>query len=231
MPLDNPSPNRRHPTDPARHPTEPDGRPDPPVPDTDLIAARRIAQAWSRLFGPDAMCIEATRCGIEALGRLGIPARPLPCAITVFNQFALAVAGRGIPVDEWPPWAHSVAVVPDPPDSSPGNSFRERRWNGHLVIEGDTFIADLTLGAFARPDRNLVVHATAWAKDREIVPFAGTWAAACGTAGVVITPRPELAAWRTGSAWRRRPDPDLIAYLAAAAAATTGLEPRARPQP
>lgn len=200
----------------AEQPARSSSRPSPPAVDPDVIAAGRIAKAWGRLFGPSPMCIEATRCGIEALGQLGIPARPLPCAISVFNQFALAVAGRGVPIDQWPAWAHSIGVDPDRPPT-PSKAARDRRWNGHLVIEGDTFIADPTLGAFAHPDKGLTVGPTAWQKDRDIVWFADCWVAACGTAGVVITPRTELAAWRTGSAWRRRPDPGLIAYLATAA--------------
>jgi hypothetical protein len=221
---EDPSSTRRHLHELARHTSKPADLPGPPATrHPDVAAARRIAQAWGRLFGPEAMCIEATRCGIEALSRLGIPARPLPCAITVFNQFALGVAGRGVPADRWPPWAHSVAVVPDgtyipPGDAGGDRSQRKTRWNGHLVIEGDNFIADLTLGAFARPDKDLVVHATAWEKGYEVVSVEGSWITACGTAGVVITPRPELAAWRTGSAWRRSPDGHVIDLLVAAGA-------------
>jgi hypothetical protein len=174
-----------------------------------------MARRWQALgIGhPDggAMCIEATRAGIAALAQAGIAARPLPCGITVFNQTALDLYMRGVPRTRWPPAARSVTVSPELPNSGPG-------WNGHLVIDHDEFVCDLSLGAFSRPGR---VHTrpTVWAKGTDLVPVDATagpaWIAYRPDRPVIvmIDPKPRLAAWRQTAAWRQDPPTSVIDEL------------------
>lgn len=178
-------------------------------------AARRMARRWHALsiVHPDSrpMCIEATRTGIAALARVGITARPLPCGITVFNQTALNLYRQGVPTTLWPAGARSVTVSPDLPNDGPG-------WNGHLVIDHDDFICDLSLGAFSRPGR---IHArpTVWAKATDLLcvdASAGpAWIAYRSDRPIIvmIAPKPRLAAWRQTSAWRQDPPTDVVDEL------------------
>lgn len=176
------------------------------------LIARRLAIAWAQeVTDSRPMCIEATRCGIEALRRLGVKAQPLPCEILVANRYAYDLVCRGVPVSQWPPWAHSVGVAPG---LTPARPLR-RGWSGHLVIEGDDFIADFSLAAFTRPQRGLIVGPWAWAKDHDIRLIGDRWVAVGVDIAIQIKPRPELAGWRTGSAWRRTPNNALVHRLVA----------------
>lgn len=168
--------------------------------------AFRLARAWREstlpaTFGEVTHCIEAAKLGRLALKRVFVDAEPLPCGYVICNAEAEALMGRGVPVSEWPGSAWSVGVDPDATDV-PGVG-----WNGHLLLRGDGWIADLSAGQFSRPLRNLTVHAWAAPIDptKDVLTEPTRYAAPDGNVVALVVPRPELRAWKNGSAWRGTP--------------------------
>lgn len=198
---------------------------------------RRVAWAW-KAAGLDAKlksCIQSTRIGLEVLANLEIQATALPCAIVVRNAEAVDCSLRGLPVADWPPTAWSVGIDPDAPAPAQtpaeaassallggpviDNRTGERGWNGHLLIEGEGWLLDLSANQFSRPLRNMELHAWA-APITPLDPDAGdnSWLITMtNSVNVRVYPRVELAAWRNGSAWREDPPQDAVTavtYLA-----------------
>lgn len=116
-----------------------------------------LAAAWNQWwdedgfpFSPDC-CINASRTGIEVLRQLGVKAKPLSVSIVVFNDFAWRLFQADKPTCEWPPQAWSIGV-------STGQDSRPGKWNGHLMIEGDGWMLDLSARQFHRPGRITVTE-------------------------------------------------------------------------
>lgn len=113
-----------------------------------------LALAWKRWgqepgfpYGRD-HCINGSRVALGALDLLGIPARPASVTFAIFNQFAWDMYCRQIPVDKWPEHAHSIGVDKrDTHDPKPGG------WYGHLIVEGDGWLLDVSAAQFDRPGR------------------------------------------------------------------------------
>jgi hypothetical protein len=164
----------------------------------ETAVARRVAIAWGDAFGGASVCIEATRYGIEALRRLGVKAWPMPCEVVVMNQLGFRLAVDGVPAATWPPRAYSVGINPG---LKPNRSVH-KGWNGHLVVGGAGFLADLTFAAFSRPERDMATWAGAWDKGREIHKVNNEWVAVSDDIVFWFTPRCDLTRWRTSGAWR-----------------------------
>lgn len=184
-----------------------------------IAAAIGAANAWPfrapMPTGGSGKCIEATRYLIEALRPLGIKARPLPCAIVVANNAAIDPILQGLPADQWPADAWSIGVDPNQPH--PGS-----QWNGHLIAEHELFICDLSLGEMSRPAKNLHLEPTVIPRALLTQTDQGFIARNESTL-LMVFPRPELAAWRKGSAWRQEPDPALVKTMTAAARDYAGI--------
>ena len=183
---------------------------------TELELAKELARAWTPIAPASLQgaCIESTKYGIEVLRRVGVKAKPLPCALAAFNQAGWRAFQAHLPFRDWPEEAWSIGVDPDrrTPDPEPGR----RGWDGHLIIEGDTFLADLALGDLARPHRQLYLEPLAVAKGGEAAHLEGGWAAVSDQGTVVVwQERRELRRWKQGSAWRRPPDEELVETLVA----------------
>lgn len=204
---------------------------------TELDMVRRVAWAWKAAGLDEKMksCIQSTRIGLDVLANLGIQARALPCAIVVRNAEAVDASLRGLPVQDWPPSAWSVGIDPDAPPADSGvdkttstlfgggkvfdNRTGERGWNGHLIIEGGGWLLDLSANQFSRPLREMELHA--WAapvSPLDLEAGDNSWLITMvGGVNVRIYPRPELAAWRNGAAWREDPPEEAVTavtYLA-----------------
>lgn len=114
-------------------------------------AARRLVDEQSTKVND---CVLATKIGSIMLARVGVPHRPTPVHVAIYNRDGWAYAQRGVPLAEWPDSAHSLGTQKGIP-AAPG------RWNGHLVLVlrggGQRALLDLSPRQFRRPQHGVVI--------------------------------------------------------------------------
>jgi hypothetical protein len=142
------------------------------------------------------LAAEATMLGLEALHRVGINATARACGLTIYSRPAFdLVQTRAAPTLEWtdhkcarelsphqvlrqllapnlPPRGHSLWVEGRNHTTKRPFEVTKHRvvFNPlHTVIEHESFIADLGLGAFARDE--IAVTSTVWRRGSDIRPF------------------------------------------------------------
>lgn len=155
-------------------------------------------------------CVASTRIGLGAFRRLGIPARPLPVEVAIFNPTMARLLREGThpTLALADPRAWSVGAGPD--DSTP---LKPKGWKGHLVILTESFLVDLSLDQFARPERNLDLEPIALPRPEGWPDEVKDWATWRTDAGIEIMYRSiEDWRWRNSPDWRRKRD-DLTAEI------------------
>jgi hypothetical protein len=112
----------------------------------DLLQAAADAARAAVLtrFRPDS-CIATTRVVIEVLRAFGVPARPWPVNVKIFNAAAWPLANARVPVAEWPGDAWSVGI-----DVRNG-----RDGVGHLVAVSGLRMIDASIDQASRPGMNM----------------------------------------------------------------------------
>ena len=162
-----------------------------------LSAVTRLCRAATlEVCSPDS-CIASTRVLIGVLDYFGYASEPLPCTAVVWNAAGYEATDAEIPVDQWPPDAHSVGVV------GTGAARAPKRWDGHLVaMVEDRWLIDASLDQFSRPQKGivttpLVIDAVDW-DDRTKMHV---WRRGDGIViGYQLMPNP--GAWRSSPDWR-----------------------------
>lgn len=178
---------------------------------SDYETAIAVAGAWNAswlpaTFGERTHCIEAAKIGLAVLKELGVTARPLPCAYRIANPLAHEFISTRQPVSEWPDDAWAIGVDPDSNAPGPG-------WNGHVVVLGDGFMLDLSAGQFHR--RHIPSKAYAAPLDDMDPTLPMRFERVGDDIVVEVWPRPELRAWKNGSAWRLPVTPKVVDSLVA----------------
>lgn len=161
---------------------------------------RALAQAWNSWWDEPSFpytsdcCINAARVGVEVLKRLGVPAKPVSVRIFLFNRFAWDLYRKGVPIGTWPEHAWSLGVGDRDGFDEPG------RWNGHLMVEGDGFLLDLSARQFDRPGR--IVVNEPWV----IPPLRYDPDAYTDELGQVLLVKrwPQANGWRNAGGWINR---------------------------
>jgi len=161
------------------------------------IEVRLLAKAWDTWqhdptfpFRPD-HCINGTRVGIHVLRNVGVEAKPVAVEFAILNRFAAELYLGGVPVGDWPEHAYSIGARSDHEPAEGG-------WAGHLMIEGEDWVMDLSARQFHRPGKidcpGPIVLAgaleanNAWVDDHQQV--------------LVIRRDPANNAWRGASGWK-----------------------------
>lgn len=132
-----------------------------------------LADAWSSEIRPIVQinaCILAARAGTAALHYFGVDAVEVAGDIVVFNEVGHDLFCQDVPIGDWPEDAWSVGTC----EGSPGNGYA-----GHLVVQTDGYVVDLTAYQSHRPRKQLFVP------DSVII------------AADTVTEAPPWRAWRT----------------------------------
>lgn len=150
-------------------------------------------------------CIAATAVAVEVFKRLGMPARPTPVNVSVFNDSGWKHYRRGLLPPQWPEEAWSVGVGYDPKKiySDDGN------WNGHLIVRLPELnvLIDFNCSAISRPKRGIVLEPHPLRIDfdqflREKNPFI----ARINDTVIIYQHVPENTAWKSSPDWLGRKD-------------------------
>jgi hypothetical protein len=169
-----------------------------PCETTDLVKRYRDAWLeWSRRpdfpLAPD-HCINGTRIAVDVLTELGVRCRPVSVDVRVYNRFAVELYTAGVPIRQWPVHAHSIGTDLD--------NERSGQWGGHLIVEGDGWLLDVSARQFHRPglvevDRPLMIEG--------MLPRRGNAVFTdCHGQAWVIRRTPTNDGWRRAPGWRRR---------------------------
>lgn len=147
-------------------------------------------------------CIEAARICVAAWRRAGVDCKAVACDVWAFNAKGWGLANLNVAAADWPADAWSVGCDCD--DRSLHTSRSDgstSRFNGHVVIVGAGWLADVTAQQFHRPSKGIVLHGAVLAErpddEREPVAYRAD------TTTVVYRLRPEMASWRLTPAWRQ----------------------------
>lgn len=125
------------------------------------------------------------------------PARIVACDVLAANAQAVGLIQREVPVASWPPGAWSVGAV-----HHPGYSGDD--YNGHVVAIAGNWLIDLSIGQFARPDRNILI-AGPTAVDISPDPEANVIEVDLPRRGSLgWTLRPDQTGWRQSPDWKQR---------------------------
>jgi hypothetical protein len=153
----------------------------------------RIDELWptiSQAYRANA-CILITRTAIEVASYFGFRWHPLPVDLALFNKPGWEAYKAELPMPQWAPEAWSLGCVCKDELDADG-------WSGHLLVEGDGWVADLDARQFNRPAKN--IELTNWALDT-----AGQeppWTLRQGDLTFWLRPRPEVTAYRRAKDWR-----------------------------
>jgi hypothetical protein len=154
------------------------------------------------LYSPD-RCIAATRHGIEALAYFGIDAKPLKVMLVTGNEAWADWMNAGMPGGTMPEEAWSLGVDLD--------SVRPKGYAGHLVawLPREQMLVDLSLGQFARPDRDMPLpKAAAFDVPEDFFTHGAAWSVTDDVSGkhvvLVYDPRTEKD-WLHAPDWQRKP--------------------------
>jgi hypothetical protein len=110
-----------------------------------------LADAWSSEIRPIVRinsCILAARAGTAALHYFDVDAVEVAGDMVVFNELAHDLFCQDVPLREWPAEAWSVGTC----EGSPGDGYA-----GHLIIQTDGHLLDLTAYQSHRPHKALLV--------------------------------------------------------------------------
>lgn len=159
-------------------------------------------------------CIEASRIAVATWRKAGVSCRAIAADVLAFNAKAFGLWQLGIASDQWPSDAWSVGCWCDRGISRTGSSGETHTFNGHLVVVGDGWLADLTAQQFNRPQYGIHVPETVLITgdphqrgDKQEFGFRHE------TTTVMYRLRPEIASWRLTPAWRQDVDRDLLDLL------------------
>jgi hypothetical protein len=165
-------------------------------------------------------CISSVRILTEVLDYFGHSSEPLPCTTMVFNAKGYELAEQGVPVDQWPPEAHSVGAL-----GSGRLKPEVNGWDGHLVaLVEDHWLVDPSLDQFSRPERGIttvpvVLDVTMWT-DRS---RACQWGRPDGQV-LVYQVMPSPGPWRESPDWCGRENLKLFRSAIAASIRTLKQE-------
>jgi len=152
-------------------------------------------------------CIEVSRLLVDTLRRLGISEAKAVAVDVVFGN-AAAKGLQGVPMDEWPPDAHTCGagvgyqMLAAGSTTEPG---RRKGFVGHVVVVGDDWMVDMTAQQFHRPDRGIIIEGPVCTgsvpgigskhhHELELALPEGGWC--------LYVTRPEVKSYRTSNAWR-----------------------------
>jgi hypothetical protein len=110
---------------------------------------RAVRAAVLEKFSPDS-CIASSRVLIDVLRSLGVLARPVAVRTVALNAEAFRLFAEDVPVENWPPTAHSVGVAAT-------GEKTDGRWDGHLVVVSGDWLIDPSADQMSRPGKNLVL--------------------------------------------------------------------------
>jgi hypothetical protein len=114
--------------------------------DTEAGVINHIASRWLATYPPEENnCVLAARVLVVVCEHFKVAAREVPVNVQVFNQEAAVQMFAGVADPSlWPASAEVFATSIAP---APGGGF-----GGHLIVETDHYLVDLTAGQFNRPN-------------------------------------------------------------------------------
>jgi hypothetical protein len=136
-------------------------------------------------------CILATRIGLEVGQYFGFSWRALPVDLAAFNDTGFAAFEAGIPVADWPAGAWSVG-------SACENRLGDDGWSGHLIVQANRWLLDLSASQYARPHKDINIQP--WLM--EINDAESPWLAGQDGLHMVLKPRPDITIYRKARDWR-----------------------------
>lgn len=167
---------------------------------------RMTVEAMARAWGQwqvepsfpfdDSHCINGARVVTRALEKLGIPSRAVSVQFLLFNRPAWMLFNQDVPLSEWPDEAWSLGIGPNVTAA-----VRGTKWDGHVVVEGEGWVLDISAMQFNRPGR-IVIDGPRLLPP---LPTNGKFLELHDERGQVllIKPWPENNGWRSAGGWMR----------------------------